>query len=207
MLLALNRKLILANKELQNGGWPREKFIGHQLYQKTFGILGYGRLGKISSNIARGFGMKVIANDIKKIKPKNAKMVSIKTLFKKSDFISIHIHLNKKTEGLVNKDLLQLMKKTAMIINTSRGKIINEKHLLYSLKKKKIGGAALDVIDGEWLSKNQLRNHRLIRYEKQNDNLLIVPHLGGTTYESIYGSREHICKILISKLKKGLFKR
>jgi len=207
LILALNRKLIPANKESASGSWPREKFIGRQLYKKTFGILGYGRLGKISSNIARGFGMKIIANDIKKIKPKNVKMVSIKTLFKKSDFISIHIHLNNKTEGLVNKDLLQLMKKTAMIVNTSRGKIINEKHLLYSLKNKKIGGAALDVIDGEWLSKDQLKNHRLIKYEKQNDNLLIVPHLGGTTYESIYGSREHICRILISKLKKGLFKR
>ena len=207
LLLALNRKLIPANIEAANGIWRREKFIGSQLYKKTFGILGFGRLGKISSNIARGFGMKVIANDIKKIKPKNVDMVSIKNLFKRSDFISLHIHLNDKTEGLVNKDLLKLMKKTAIIINTSRGKIINENDLLYFLKNKKISGAALDIIDGEWLSKVQLKNHKLIKYEKQNDNLLIVPHLGGTTYESIYGARKHICRILISKLKKGLFKR
>ena len=207
LLLALNRKLIPANIEAANGSWPREKFIGSQLFKKTFGILGFGRLGKISSNIARGFGMKVIANDIKKIKPKNVDMVSIKNLFKRSDFISLHIHLNDKTEGLVNKNLLKLMKKTAMLINTSRGKIINENDLLYFLKNKKIGGAALDIIDGEWLSKVQLKNHRLIKYEKQNDNLLIVPHLGGTTYESIYGARQHICRILISKLKKGLFKK
>jgi phosphoglycerate dehydrogenase-like enzyme len=205
LLLALNRKLIPAYKESAKGSWPREKFIGKQLYKKTFGILGYGRLGKISSNIARGFGMKVIANDIKKIKTKNVDMVSIKNLFKKSDFISIHIHLNNKTEGLVNKKLLQLMKKTAMLINTSRGKIINEKDLLYFLKNKKIGGAALDIINGEWLSKKKLKIHKLIIHQKKNDNLIIVPHLGGSTFESIYGSREHICKILISKLKKGLF--
>jgi phosphoglycerate dehydrogenase-like enzyme len=205
LLLALNRKLIPAYKESAKGSWPREKFIGKQLYKKTFGILGYGRLGKISSNIARGFGMKVIANDIKKIKTKNVDMVSIKNLFKKSDFISIHIHLNNKTEGLVNKKLLQLMKKTAMLINTSRGKIINEKDLLYFLKNKKIGGAALDIINGEWLSKKKLKIHKLIIHQKKNDNLIIVPHLGGSTFESIYGAREHICKILISKLKKGLF--
>ena len=207
LLLALNRKLIPANKVSANGSWPREKFIGRQLYKKTFGILGYGRLGKISSNIARGFGMRVIANDIKKIKTKDVHMVSIRNLFKKSDYISIHIHLNNKTEGLINEKYLKLMKKTAILINTSRGKVINEKDLLYFLKNKKIGGAALDVIDGEWFSKDQLKNHRLIKYQKQNDNLLIVPHLGGTTYESIYGARQHICRILISKLKKGLFKK
>ena len=149
--------------------------------------------------------MKVIANDIKKIKTKNVEMVSIKNLFKRSDFISIHLHLDNKTEGLVNKKLLQLMQKTAMLINTSRGKIINEKDLLYFLKNKKIGGAALDIINGEWLSKKKLKIHKLIIHQKKNDNLIIVPHLGGSTFESIYGAREHICKILISKLKKGLF--
>ncbi len=203
LLLALNRKLFLANKVMQYGNWPREKFIGNQLYNKTFGIIGYGRLGKISSKIAKGFGMKVIVNDIKKIKSKNVKMVSIRTLFKESDFISVHVHLNDKTIGLVDKKLMKLMKKTAIIINTSRGKIINEKDLLYFLKKRKIGGAALDVIDGEWLSKIKLKNHPLIKYQKKNNNLLIVPHLGGTTFESLYGARAYICRLLIDKLKKG----
>jgi phosphoglycerate dehydrogenase-like enzyme len=204
LLLALNRKLFLANKVMQHGNWPREKFIGNQLYNKTFGIIGYGRLGKISSNIAKGFGMKVIANDIKKVRSKNIKMVSIRTLFRESDFISVHVHLNEKTIGLIDKKLMKLMKKTAVIINTSRGKIINEKDLLYFLKKKKIGGAALDVIDGEWLSKIELKKHPLIKYQKKSHNLLIVPHLGGTTFESLYGARVYICKLLIDKLKKGI---
>ena len=89
------------------------------------------------------------------------------------------------------------MQKTAMLINTSRGKIINEKDLLYFLKNKKIGGAALDIINGEWLSKKKLKIHKLIIHQKKNDNLIIVPHLGGSTFESIYGAREHICKIFI----------
>mgnify|MGYP006149579321 FL=1 len=89
------------------------------------------------------------------------------------------------------------MKPDVTLINTSRGKIINEKDLLYYLKLRKKFKAGLDVIDGEWLSKKDLKKHKLIKYANKHDNLVIVPHIGGATNESIYGARS----LIINKLK------
>lgn len=202
LIFLINRKLIEAHNAAKKGYWPREKFIGNQLKDKIFGILGYGRLGVISAKIAKGFGMKVIAHDIKKKINKSITFVSMKSLFSKSDYLSVHIHLNNRTENLINKSLLKLMKKNSILINTSRGKIINEKDLLDALKRKKIAGAALDVIDGEWLSQSELKKHKLIKYMNKYNNLVIVPHIGGTTVESIVGARRYISKLLIANLKK-----
>ena len=95
LILNLNRKIILASNDAKKGKWSREKFSGFQLKGKTFGIIGLGRLGKITAKIANGFGMNVIGFDIKK-KLNNIRNVTLKYLFKSSDIISIHIHLNKK---------------------------------------------------------------------------------------------------------------
>tara|TARA_B100000686_G_scaffold331260_1_gene394556 strand:+ start:11103 stop:12053 length:951 start_codon:yes stop_codon:yes gene_type:complete len=194
LLLSLLRKNISACNDAKNGIWSREKYTGLQLYGKVFGILGLGRLGKISARIANGFGMKVIAHDIKDISLTNVEMVNLNTLAQKSDFISIHIHLNKDTEGLVNMDFLKKMKKNSVIINTSRGKIINELDLLYALQESIIAGAALDVIDGEWLTKQELYKHPLIEYSRNSDKIIISPHIGGATIESIYGARLFMAK-------------
>ena len=110
LILNLNRKIILASNDAKKGKWSREKFSGFQLKGKTFGIIGLGRLGKITAKIANGFDMNVIGFDIKK-KLNNVRNVSLKHLFKKSDIISIHIHLNKKTENYINRKNLSLMKK------------------------------------------------------------------------------------------------
>ena len=189
LILALNRKIIPAIEDSKKGIWSREKFQGFQLQGKTLGIIGLGRLGKISARIGAGFGMKIIANDIKKINYKNIKMVSLERIAEKSDIISIHVHLNSSTENLINQNFFNSMKKTSFIINTARGKIINETDLLYSLKNKIIAGAGLDVIDGEWLCEQKRSNHKLIKYAKNNSNLLITPHVGGSTKESIQSAR------------------
>ena len=200
-MLNLFRKIIPASKDTLKGVWAREKYSGHQLYGKTIGILGMGRLGKISANIASGFNMKILAHDIIKKKINNVKMVSLKKLFKSADIVCVHIHLTKKTEGMINKKLIQLMKKSSIIINTSRGAIINESDLIYALKKKLIAGAGLDVINGEWQSKSELLKHKLIKFAKKNNNLLIVPHIGGSTFESISGARRFVCNKLLKEYK------
>lgn len=202
LILLINRKILMARKDVAMGLWSREKFTGFQLKDKTFGLLGMGRLGSISAKIANGFGMKVIGYDIKKVLIKNVKNVSLKNLFIKSDIISIHIHLIKKNINFINKKLLNLMKKKSILINTSRGKIINEKDLLNHLKKNREFNAALDVIDGEWLSKKLLLKHPLIKHAKKvNSNLLIVPHIGGSTIESIYGARVFVLEKLYKIIK------
>lgn len=202
LLLSLTRKIVPAYSDAKNGVWSREQYTGVQLYEKTFGILGLGRLGTISAKIANGFGMKVIAYDLQEKNVKNVKMVDFETLASQSDFLSVHIHLNKSTENIIDINFLNKMKKTAIIINTSRGKVINEKDLLFALKNSIISGAALDVIDGEWLNKENLYRHSLIEFSRNNNNLLISPHIGGATMESIYGSRVFMAKKIANFLKK-----
>lgn len=203
LILTLYRSLIKNTFAAKNGEWIRSKFKGWQLFGKTIGIIGLGRLGTITAKIAKGFGMKIIAYDINKnIKVKGVKNVGLEYLLKNSDIISIHIHLDSKNENFIEKKKITMMKHDVILINTSRGKIINEIDLLYFLKKRKYFRVALDVINGEWLSKKNLKNHKLIKYSKINQNLLIVPHIGGSTEESIYGARAFQVKQILRLLKK-----
>ena len=201
LILSLTRNIIPANQNVLEGYWGREVFKGNQLYDKTLGILGLGRLGKISSKIGKGFGMKVIAYDPNVKKYKDVKMYSLEELLKKCDVLSIHVHLNEETTNLINKERLKLMKNTSILINTSRGKIVDEIALLDCLKNNLIAGAGLDVIDGEWLTDENRINHPLIDYSKKNSNLLIVPHIGGSTKESIKYSRIFIAKKIIKFIR------
>ena len=202
LILTLYRSLIKNALAAKNGYWIRSKFKGWQLFGKTIGIIGLGRLGTITAKIAKGFGMKIIAYDTNKdIKVKGVKNVGLEYLLKNSDIITIHIHLNKKNKNFIEKNKITIMKNDVILINTSRGKIINEADLLYFLKKRKHFRVALDVIDGEWLSQKDLKNHRLIKYSKINQNLLIVPHIGGSTEESIYGARAFQVKQILRLLK------
>jgi len=200
LLLSLVRKIIPASQDANNGIWAREKYSGTQLLNKTIGIVGLGRLGKISAKIANGFGMNVIAYDTNKKNVHGIKMVNLEDLARESDFISIHVHLNTSTENLINLDIFNKMKKSAIIINTSRGKIINEKDLILALNTNLISGACLDVIDGEWLTQKELYNHPLVRYSRTHKNLLLSPHIGGATQESIYGARLFMAKKIASFL-------
>ena len=200
LLLSFIRKIIPASQDANNGIWAREKYSGVQLLNKTFGIIGLGRLGKISAKIAKGFGMNIIAYDTNEKNVNGVQMVDLDYLSRKSDFISIHVHLNSSTENLINLDLFKKMKETTIIINTSRGKIINEKDLILALKNNLISGACLDVIDGEWLTKKELYEHPLVKYSRINDNLLLTPHIGGATEESIYGARLFMAKKIASFL-------
>jgi D-3-phosphoglycerate dehydrogenase len=192
LLQVVNRKIYPAIISAKSGFWGRETFCGNQLLGKTMGIIGVGRLGKISSRIANGYGMKVIGNDIENKDVPGVEMVAIEELCERSDFISIHVHLNESTRNLICKKLISLMKPSCILINTSRGALINENDLLEALKNKIIAGAGLDMIDGEWLD-NKL-SHPLVEYSLNNDNLVITPHIGGVTYESIYGARIFIAE-------------
>ncbi len=201
LLLMMNRSLIKNYFSAISGNWIRDKYPAVQLYGKTLGIIGLGRLGKITAKIGNGFGMNVLGYDKnKKISLNNVNNVSLKSLLSKSDIISIHIHLNKENENFIDRKKIIKMKSNVILINTSRGKIINEKDLLHFLKVRKKFKAALDVIDGEWLSKPDLKKHALIKYARKNKNLVIVPHIGGATEESIYGARFFI----IQKLKQEI---
>lgn len=189
LLLALNRGLKPAFAEADDGRWPREKFTGFQLLGKTLGVVGLGRLGTISARIGNGFGMRVIACDPREVAAPGVEVVSFETLLRDADVVTIHVHLNSETEGLIGANAFATMKPQAVLINTSRGRIVGEAALLEALAEGRIAGAGLDVIDGEWMTDDERQSHPLIAYARSHDNLVISPHIGGATHESIYGAR------------------
>lgn len=189
LLLAVVRGLSPAFDAARRGDWARERFTGFQLHGKTLGILGLGRLGKISARIGQGFGMRVIANDNADVSRDRVDMVSLDELLARSDALTIHVHLNEQTRGMIGERALSLMKPGAILLNTSRGAIIDETALLAALKGDRLGGAGLDVIDGEWLTDDERARHPLVVYAREHENLVLTPHIGGATVESIYGAR------------------
>jgi D-3-phosphoglycerate dehydrogenase len=202
LLLACIRHLPSAFEEAKKGNWAREKFTGHQLLGKTLGILGYGRLGKMIAEFGKGFHMKVIAHDIRDFESLGIEQVDFETLLASSDIISIHIHLTEKTRGLISHEEFAKMKQGVVIINTSRGAIINEEAFLQALQSGKVSAAGLDVICGEW--DENLTNHPLIRYARSHNNLIITPHIGGCTVESIVGARVFMAHKLASYIKEKM---
>lgn len=199
LLLALNRKICQSTAAAASGDWARERYTGFQLLNKTLGVLGLGRLGTISSRIGQGFGMKVIAHDVRAVRVDGVEMVDFDTLFRQADVVTMHVHLRPETRNLVNARAIGLMKPNAILINTSRGGLVEEQALLEALQSGRIAGAGLDIVDGEW--NDDIRQHPLIRYARDHDNLLITPHIGGATHESIYGARIFMARKVAEHLR------
>ena len=171
---------------MKNGDWQTS--IGRTLYGKTLGIFGLGKQGKQVARFGHAFGMNVIAwshNLSKEICDlEKVKLVSSDEMFKISDVLSIHTKLSERTKGFIDLSKIKMMKKSAIIINTSRGPIINEKDLINSIKNYFISGVGLDVYDVEPLPKN----HEF-RKLSQNYNVVLTPHIGyvsSETYEKFH---------------------
>lgn len=197
LTLSLLRKVPQAVSSVNSGTWDRDLFKGNEIYGKKVGILGVGRLGTITANFFQAFGAEVYGYDIKNFDASICKKAdSIEELFSSVDILSVHVAYNESTHHLVNEQLLNKMKPTAFLINTARGGVIESDALLVSLQNKKIAGAALDVIEDEY----NTSDNKLIAYAKQNENLIITPHIGGNTYESFTKTE----LFLLDKLKKAL---
>ena len=183
LLLAVVRRLPWAFDAARQGDWARDRFRGHQLSGKTLGILGYGRLGRMVAQYGLAFRMRVLARDVRPVPPApGVEMVAIERLLAESDVLSIHIHLTDENRGLIGAAAFAQMKPGAVLVNTSRGAIVDEQALLGALVSGRLLGAGLDVIHGEW--RDDLPDHPLIRYAQTHQNLVISPHVGGATFES-----------------------
>lgn len=177
LILGLSRNVNKLDEIVRRNCW--EKIIGSEIYGKTIGIVGTGAIGKGVANRAIGFDMEVLAYDIYpdenfayKI---GMKYVDKKTLLEKADFISLHVPLTNEMYHFIGSEELDMMKDTAILINTSRGGIVNEDALYYALKDKKIAGAALDVFETEPPTNNKLL---------ELDNILLSPHCGASTIDA-----------------------
>jgi D-3-phosphoglycerate dehydrogenase / 2-oxoglutarate reductase len=182
LLLACARRLPEATQAARRGIWGRDAFRGRQISGKTLGLIGCGRLGSIMAQYAQAFRMKVVAYDPQPIRLPNVEHIPFEEVFSRADMVSVHVHLTENTRGIVNRSVLARMKPGAILINTSRGAIIDEVALLEALEEGRLAAAGLDVIDGEW--REHLAKHPLLCYARSHDNLIVTPHIGGVTYES-----------------------
>lgn len=183
LTLAAVRNIHTSNLSVKKGEWKYLPFVGRQLNGLTIGIIGFGRLGKIYYKFAKAFNSKILVNDpyIKKSKFKNITFVSLQTLAKKSDIISCHIHHTDETEKIISRQFLKKVKKNLILINTSRGEIIDEEQVIKFLKINKNSKYYTDVISNEieGRKKNIIYQHRV-----KLGNLFITPHIGGMTIEA-----------------------
>ena len=187
MALALTmsslRNVVSSANSVLKGQWDYTQHIGRQFNSLTVGIIGYGRLGKMYANYCKALGAKIIVYDpFKKTINKNFSLIkNVNSLYKKADIISLHIHLNQNNYNMINLKNLNLMKSNVLLVNTSRGEIINEEDTITFLKKNSRAKLATDVIANEILGKNK---SPLIRYAKRSKQIIITPHIGGMTVEA-----------------------
>ncbi len=204
LMLALLRRIPAAFNRVLSGEWNRQKFVGQEISGKTIGIVGLGRLGTRVAEIANAMGAKIIAADPHANgdkAPQYVTMVQLPELLAGADIVSVHIPLEKETENLFGEHEFQTMKQGAFFINTSRGEVVNESALLRALESGHLGGAAVDVMAGEDGSGAHLAGNSLISYAKNHDNLIITPHLGGATRESMALTEELIAREVVAFLK------
>lgn len=187
LLLSLTRKIPASNLAVKKGSWDRDQFFGNELAGKNLGLIGFGRVGRIVSEYANAFRMSVYFYDpfVEQDGISNAQKMSLDDVLETSDIISLHPPLNDSTEHLITKDHFSKMRKYPFFINTSRGKIVKEDDLLWALENQKIKGAALDVLEFETEFENKKIKSSLFDYFNKNDNLIITPHIAGSSFESM----------------------
>lgn len=181
MMLSLSRHIPDANHSVKQGQWKRKDFMGVEVYKKTLGIVGLGKIGSHVAAAAKAMGMKLLAYDpfisTERADQLGCRLVELDLLLRESDYISLHIPKTKETQHLLNAEAFSKMKPTARLINCSRGGIIDEAALVTAIQEGKIAGAALDVFEHEPLEADSpLRS--------VGQQLLLTPHLGASTAEA-----------------------
>lgn len=198
LLMAVARRVTEADSYVRSGkwkvGWHPSMLSGRDVYGATIGIVGAGRIGAAVAKRAKGFNMRILFYDVtprpELEKELNAKRVDLETLLKESDFISVHVPLLKDTYHLINKERLKLMKKTAYLINNSRGPVVDEKALHKALESDQIAGAGLDVFEQE---PTPIGNPLL-----KLGNVVVAPHISSASYETRSRMAEMVAENLIS---------
>ncbi len=180
LMIALARKIIPADRSTKSGDWERKAFTGKELYGKTLGIVGLGRIGYRVGKRATAFGMNILAHDIYAnpdavlVSELSATMVDMEELLGRADYVSCHVSLTEKTRGLFDYEMFCRMKPSAFFINTSRGEVVQEATLVTALNEERIAGAALDVRSQEPPDDGPLSGM---------DNVILTPHIGAFTGE------------------------
>lgn len=205
MLLILMNRLFIASEEVKNGVWKREENRGDELLGKTFGIIGYGNMGKATAKRLSGFGVEVIFYDIlPNLEDEFAKQVSLEELQEHADILSLHIPLDASTKYLVDENFISKMKKNFYLVNTARGKNVKTSALVDALKSGKVKAAALDVLEYEKSSFENLdisasltaRNKEDLQFLLESNQVIVTPHIAGWTHQS----KEKLAQFIVDKI-------
>jgi len=198
LILSLTRNIPLGTSSLKDGRWEKKNLQGKELYNKVLGIIGFGKIGSIVADRARGLKMQVIIYDPfvtpERIEKAGFEYVSIDELYKRADYITVHVPKLKETTGMLNKEAFDKMKDGVMIINCARGGIVKEEDLYKAMKSGKVAGAALDVFEVEPPGKSPLLGM---------DRLVCTPHLGASTKEAQTNVAVAVAGQIIDYLKNG----
>jgi len=201
IFLALQKNIIKAHYSITNElNFDRNNFDSSQLSGKSIGIIGYGRIGKMIAQYALSFNMKVFVYDILDVKTtKKVSYLCLDNLLIRSDYVVLTASYSKEYKQFFDIEKFKLMKASSLFINTSRGELVNESDLIYSLQKKIISGAALDVFNNEL--NLDCNTNELVSYARNNTNLILTPHIGGRSSDAL----DLVEHYLLIKLKKLIF--
>ena len=197
MLLALFNNLNRCDTEIRDGNWNRESNRGIEIAGKTIGIIGYGNNGSAFAEKLNVLGANILAYD--KYLKKHKHLSSMQRIFKEADILSLHIPLTKETTHLINDKFISKFKKNIYLINIARGKCVKTKSLVSALKRNKIKGACLDVLEYENTSFNKLQKNNVkedLNYLIKSEKTILSPHIAGWTIES----NQSIAEVLLKKI-------
>lgn len=197
-LLVLMNRLFISSNEVKKGIWLREENRGEEILGKTFGIIGYGNMGKAVAKRLSGFGCKTIFYDIKpNLSDESATQVSLQELQENADILSLHTPLTEDTLYMIDEEFISKMKKNFYFINTARGKNLKTSALVNALKVGKIKGAYLDVLEYEKTSFENLETkNEDLEYLLNSEKAIITPHIAGWTHES----KIKLAQVIVDKI-------
>ena len=198
MLLVLMNRLFISSNEVKKGIWLREENRGEEILGKTFGIIGYGNMGKAVAKRLSGFGCKTIFYDIKpNLSDEFATQVSLQELQENADILSLHTPLTEDTLYMIDEKFISKMKKNFYFINTARGKNLKTSALVNALKSGKVKGACLDVLEYEKTSFENLETkNEDLEYLLNSEKAIITPHIAGWTHES----KIKLAQVIVDKI-------
>lgn len=202
LTLALMRQLIPAHEHVLGDGWDRTQFKGNDIYRKTVGIIGFGRLGRIVANYFRTMGARVLVHDIRipeSVDVDGFNATSLLQLLSEADIVSLHVNYTSENRHLLGDRELHQMKPGAVLVNTARGELVDQEALVAALLKEKLGGAALDVIDSEHSPSKSFA--QLKSLARTSERILLTPHIGGNTVEALERTEIFLAKKLCGLLE------
>ncbi|HKC25359.1 MAG TPA: NAD(P)-dependent oxidoreductase [Thermoanaerobaculia bacterium] len=201
LMLALLRHFPEAVRHVNDGGWNRDLFRGRELHGATVGLVGFGRLGRLVARTLLAFGSRVLASDPHvppAAAPEGVALVPLHELLRRADIVSLHASLGDESRGFFGFPEIGAMRRGALLVNTARGELVDEYAVLAALEGGRLGGAALDVLADE--DPRGMAHHPLVAYAREHPNLIVTPHVGGCTLESMEKTEVFMAETLVAHL-------